>query len=260
MEKKLLIIISVVFALSCKQPSSESTISNENEVMVPAALAEFVSLDQAYIPVLFFTSVENLDASRASYKELTKEWDDFQSASNQIFDDPAWVSGQIEIDQHIKEAATFITSGKDLKEAHESLEHVREILMDARHRHNIDYFVDYLTAYHEPMEQIVLTAKQTPPDQWTPETTSKIKTTVPEAETLWRAVQKAAFDPAAYGFNEQRYQKMKQFMAAETKALETLKKSLEAETPVAQLRKKAMGIKPNFAGLFKLFGNLEAYQ
>jgi hypothetical protein len=260
MQKKILLFISMPLLWSCNQSSSKSSSPDNTETNTSSGVADFVSFDQAYIPVLFFTSVENLDASLASYNVLEKEWDAFQSAGKQLFNDPKWDNEQIEIDLHIKEAATFITAGKDLKEAHESLEQVREILMEARHRNNIDYFVDHLTAYHEPMEQIVLTAKESSPDQWTAETTAKIQSVLPEAKALWQATLKAPFDLAKYGFNETRHEKMRQLMAAETLALEKLKQSLEEEKPVTQIRKNALDIKKHFAGLFKLFGNLEAYQ
>jgi len=260
MEKKILLFLSLALLWSCNQSSSKSSSPDNPETNTNSDVADFVSLDQAYIPVLFFTSVENLKASRASYTELRKEWASFKSVSPEIFKDPEWENKQNEIDQHITAAESSITAGKNLKEAHEELEHVREILLEVRHRNNMDYFVDYLTAFHEPMEQIVLTAKETLPDQWTAATTAKIRSAIPEAETRWQATQKAPFDPVKYGFNEPRYQKMKQYIAAETRALEMLKNSLEKEDPIPLLRKNALGIKQNFAGLFKLFGNLQAFQ
>jgi hypothetical protein len=262
MKKTLLILISLAFFWSCNQPSSDSSVQNDDnkEINASSTLAQFVALDRAYIPPLFFTSMENREASQASFAELQREWTDFQAESTQLFQDPEWEAELEKIDQHIKEAEAVINEGEHLKEAHEALEHVREILLEARRRNHFDYFVDYLTAFHEPMEQIVLTAKETPPDQWTAETTAKIQLTLPEAETRWQAVRKAAFEATDYNFNEQRYQKMKQFLAAETQALAQLKNSLDQEGPTEELRANALGIKPNFAGLFKLFGNLETYQ
>jgi hypothetical protein len=262
MKKTLLVLVSLAFFWSCDQPSSDSSVQNDDnkEINASSTLAQFVALDRAYIPPLFFTSMENREASQASFAELQQEWTAFQAADAQLFDDPEWAGDLKKIDDHLKEAEAIIAEGEGLKEAHEALEHLREIFLVARQRNDFDYFVDYLTAFHEPMEQIVLTAKETPPDQWTAETTAKIQSIVPEAETRWQAVQNASFTASDYGFNEQRFQKMQQFLTAETQALQQLKNVLDQEGSISELRASAMGIKPNFAGLFKLFGNLEAYQ
>ena len=49
------------------------------------------------------------------------------------------------------------------------------ILMEPRKRNHFDYFVDYLTGYHEPMEHIVLMANQTSPEELTDGVTAEIK-------------------------------------------------------------------------------------
>lgn len=235
-----------------------SNVSDQTDTTM--ALTQFVTLDRAYIPPLFFTSAGKTEAARASFMQLRKQWDTFRLANMQLFDDPGWGRDLEKIDQHIEAAREIIFNGKELKLAHEELEQVRNILMEARRRNHFEYFVDYLTDFHEPMEHIVLKAKQTSPDEWTEEVTAEIRSSLPAAIEKWQAVQKAAFIPADYKFNDQRRQKMEAFMAAETKALEELQQSLIENAPFHEIRKTALGIKPNFAGLFKLFGNVAQYQ
>ena len=261
MKRTTLLFASLILLWSCDSTTTDSsTEAEQNEPEATTTLAQFVALDRAYIPPLFFTSVENIAASQASFAELQQEWTTFRSANVQLFPDTEWRAELEQIDQHLEKAATIIAGGGGLKKAHDELEHLREILLVARQRNDFDYFVDYLTAFHEPMEAIVLTAKQTLPKEWTAETTAKIQATLPEATARWQAVQEASFPAIDYGFSDERHQKMQQLIAAEAQALQALKNALSQETAIPQLRATALGIKPSFAGLFKLFGNLEAYQ
>lgn len=261
MEKTILLFATLFLLWSCDSPSADApSEANQGKKETLTPLASFVALDQAYIPPLFFTSVEKLAASQASFAELQQEWTHFSSSNAQLFQDSQWAADLEQIDQRLEKAEAIIASGQGLKKAHDELEHLREILLTARQRNQFDYFVDYLTAFHEPMEAIVLTAKQTLPEEWTAETTAKIQSTLPAAEARWQAVQGASFQAADYGFSQERYQKMQQLLLAEAQALEELKTALLQEAPIPQLRARALGIKPNLAGLFKLFGNLEAYQ
>ncbi len=253
---KYLFLLAPLFLLWSCGPAGPT----DEAATAAGALTEFVALDRAYIPPLYFTSVEDLEASRASFARLKEAWKTFRAAAADIFDDPEWSGELATLEQQVEKAGAIIAEGQDLKAAHEELEHLREVLLTARRRNAFDYYVDYLTAYHEPMEGIVLTAKETPPEQWTEATTARIREYLPEAEALWAAVREAAFEPSAYDFDEQRQQKMQQFLAAETEALQQLKTALDGQVPAAQLRAAAMRIKPPFAGLFQLFGAVEVYR
>ncbi len=67
----------------------------------------------------------------------------------------------------------------------------------------------------------------------------------------------APFDKHLFGFSDQKTKKMRMFIKLERDALETLSSSIQADDR-PMILKAAMGIRPNYAKLFKMFGDFEA--
>jgi hypothetical protein len=155
--------------------------------------------------------------------------------------------------------ADALVAAEKLSDAHEVLEQVRIFLMELRHKHLIAYFPDLLTAFHEPMEEIVLTVKGKTPETITRAQRGTIKTLLPELERRWQAVLGAEFKPALFGFSPERGAKAKQLMKAETQAIARLKKALDAQGSAALLP-SGMAIKPAFAQLYMLLGEFKPQQ
>jgi hypothetical protein len=76
---------------------------------------------------------------------------------------------------------------------------------------------------------------------------------------LWQKISTTPFDRALYDFSDQKAGQMKTFMAKETEALNRLKKAIDSNDNI-KIAKACMGIKPNYAQLYKLFGNFERVQ
>ena len=138
-------------------------------------------------------------------------------------------------------------------DAHNVLEHVRVILMQLRQKHGIDYYLDYQTAFHEPMEAIVLAAKGKTPATLAEQDLAKIRNTMPALEARWKAVQNARFDPDKYGLDSERAARVKRSLELETEAIEKLKKALAGSDKTSMIQ-LAVAIKPPFAQLYMLFG------
>jgi hypothetical protein len=64
----------------------------------------------------------------------------------------------------------------------------------------------------------------------------------------------APFDKYLFGFSDQKTKKMRMFIKLERDALETLSSSLQADDRPMILK----GVRPNYAKLFKMFGDFEA--
>lgn len=64
----------------------------------------------------------------------------------------------------------------------------------------------------------------------------------------------APFDKHLFGFSDQKTKKMRMFIKLERDALETLSSSLQADDRPMILK----GVRPNYAKLFKMFGDFEA--
>ncbi|MGW8246791.1 MAG: hypothetical protein ACWGOV_01665 [Acidiferrobacterales bacterium] len=214
---------------------------------------DMVHLDQVYIPVLAMTSDEKLQPARAAMKSLKPVWQSFNHKYGTYGDDPNWETDMDKIGARIDAAGKIIARGTRLKDAHEELEHVRMIFLNMRDRNAIDYFIDYLTRFHEPMEEIVLTVKGKTPDKLSASDIDRIKHVLPRAMLLWDATSAAKFDPAVYEFNKKQTEALRGLIKNEQQALANLDDALKANDK-KKIIAAGVAIKPNFAKVFKSFG------
>lgn len=221
-------------------------------------LTDSAALDRVYIPALAVTSQGKLEASRHAMERLHRGWRIFSRAHLKDFPtDPSWRSGFMDISQWIARADGVIRRGKKLNEAHEDLEHIRVILMRVRIKHGIDYFPDYLTAYHDPMEKIVLAAKGKTPATLTATDLNAIHKTLPLLERHWHAITQARFVPAELGLDKSQVAQVRQALAVESGAIAALQRAL-AKGDKAAIIRRAVAIKPPFAELYMLFGDFRS--
>jgi hypothetical protein len=217
---------------------------------------DMIALDRAYIPALAVTSQGTLEESQRAMALLNKQWAEFkQKHTGSLPKDKQWKSDLAKIDGMVAEANKIVASGKDLAKAHEALEGLRFTMADARKRAKMSYFLDGLTHFHEPMEAIVLTAKDKTPANFDDAEMKLIKDALAEAEKVWGVVRKTKID-AEYGFSDAQRETLAKLIANESQALETLKKALAANDKAAVI-KAAGAIKPPFAKTFMSFGNFE---
>jgi hypothetical protein len=222
---------------------------------------DFVKFDKAYTPALFLTNLEKSNPSKKSMSRLKEEWSRFKDKYYDYYkDNPQWNKDFDKVDQSIMEADKIISSNGNLLQAHETLENIRYTFIKTRRRNNIDYYIDYITDFHDPMEHIVLRAKGKTPKILKEEDIEFIENSLPEALKLWDAIKSAKFDKDLFFFNEEKVKEMQNIIEAETKALEDLKSALKDKSAKENIIKKAIAIKKNFALLFKLFGDFEGLE
>lgn len=216
---------------------------------------DMVHFDQVYIPVLAFTSDEKVKASKVAMAKLVPVWKSFY---NRYYthqgDDSQWKNDFDKVGQYVKTSQDIIQRGTDIKEAHEQLEHVRVVFMQLRERNHIDYFVDHLTRFHEPMEKIVLAVKDKTETTLTDKDINTVKSSLPEAKELWHAVVNSRFDASLYEFNKQQTAKLHELVDKEKTTLENLQKAITKGNK-NEIIKTGLAIKPNFANFFKAFGH-----
>jgi len=214
---------------------------------------EFAELDRAYVTALALTNQSSPKATQA-VTALQDHWKVFQErhyGSNGT--DTSWQSDFNKVGCRIDVANTFLEQ-KDAQSAHETLEGVRFILLDLRRRHQVDYYLDYLTKYHEAMEGLLAVVQGKTSETLTVSDLSTLRWRLSEAERQWAVVQAQPFDAALYGFDGQRQERMRQYMQEETEALGHLRAAVESESGEGIVL-AAQAIKPPFAKLFVLFGN-----
>jgi tetratricopeptide (TPR) repeat protein len=224
----------------------------------PVALKkDFVSFDQAFIPPLALTRAEKVKPSKKAMKILKENWGTFKA---KYYDanstDPKWKEDFNKVDQKIMEAAKTIKNGKNLIDAHESLEEIRYIFLELRKRNGINYYIDPLSEFHVFMEVILHTADENDPDTLNDSDKETIREQYDQASRIWNRIKKLEFDRDFYGFNDEKMAKMNKYLKMESEALNKLEKALD-DNNNALIIETAKAIKPNYAKLYKLFGDFE---
>lgn len=220
-------------------------------------LADMVTLDRAYIAALALTSQEKLEPSQKSMAILVPTWQAFRVkyiAANPA--DPQWRPDFDTVGGMIERADGIVRTGSDLVAAHDELEGVRITLMGLRERNGIEYYVDHLTRFHEPMEAIVLAGKGKTTETLSSADLEAIRSHLPVAREIWSGVTTAHFDPALFGFTAEKQAAMQKQIAAETDALTQLQAALDAGDTAA-VAQRAVALKPSFSVLFMLFGDFD---
>ncbi|MDD1718954.1 MAG: hypothetical protein LUQ25_02740 [Methanoregulaceae archaeon] len=218
---------------------------------VPAAmLRDMASLDQAYIPVLALTTQNDAGNSRKAIDTLMGRWAIFNSTYYRAMPgDPMWSSDFQRVNTTISSANRLIAQG-NLTGAHTELEQFRLIMLDLRTRNHIDYFIDKLTLFHAPMEEIVLAAQNKAPEEVD---TGTIREIYPAAVMAWNAVKGAEIDAALFDLNETQAAKIRTLINNETAALDTLGTALKTNDS-ALIGNVSVAIKGPFSTLFSAFG------
>lgn len=220
---------------------------------------DMVKFDKVYIAALALTSQGKAEESRKAVQALQKEWLAFKTRhDNANPRDAQWKVDFVHVGGMIAQAADIIVSGNKVTDAHEALEHVREVMMKLRQRNRIDYFIDGLTAFHEPMETIVLAAKDKSAETLDDTDVARIRATLPLAEQAWQRVTTAKLNASEYLLNVGQVEDVIKLIALENASLKVLKEALDTGDK-ARIAKAAVGIKPNFAKLFMTFGDFRPY-
>lgn len=221
---------------------------------------DMVKLDKAYIAALALTSQGKAAESRKAMEILSGSWKQFRDRYYEANpDDQQWKKDFDAADHMIAEASQIVGSDRKVTDAHEALEEIRMVMMKLRARNEIAYFVDQLTAFHEPMEVIVLAAKDKTPETFTDADIQRIRETLPEAEKLWARAMAGNLDGAIYQLEASQLERARKLMQAEQQALAALKSALAGGDRLGII-KAAVSIKPNFAALFMTFGDFTPFK
>lgn len=227
----------------------------------PAPMATMVRLDALYIPFLSMTSAAQADAkaapkAAAAAARLRAAWPSLQQALLARPPAPAraaaWSRALQQAGRQLTLAEQAVAKG-DWKEAHEALEPVRIALMKERQAAGFDYFVDRLTAFHEPMEELALAGASLAPGAVDAPRRRELEQAYASARALWRAVEQNLPDARSYGLSAAREAQFRQGLAAEAAALSRLSDALRGSDNGALLA-AARAIKPPFAKVFTAFG------
>lgn len=254
----------IVAALACALAFPAGALQAADGSGKPAATRtgglkeDMIALDRAYIPALAITNRNpQPDEARRAMEALNRQWASFKQKHLMAKGgDRQWKADMEKIDGLIAAANRIVDSGKDLIKAHEELEGVRLTFLAMRERSRMPYYLDDITRFHEPMEEMFLAAKGKTADTLTDADLAKIKATFPVAEKLWAKVKAGQADPA-FRLNSEQREELNKLLAAETRALDALKQAI-ASGDKAAIAKAAQGIRGPYAALYISFGDFSA--
>jgi hypothetical protein len=224
------------------------------------ARADFIddslALDRVYIPALAFTNEGDAAKSAAAMSALMAGWKRYHGAHRSDYpQDPDWAKAFDRTGKFIMAAARIMKDPRgSLVEAHDALEQVRVSLRHLRRSEQIDYFPDHLTAFHEPMENIVLAAKGKSPSDLSDEDLDEIRSSLPDLLSTWESLRNAPFDPARLKLDERQANMARQLMQQETETIDAFRVAMDAGDRATMLR-QAMALKPPFVQLYTMFGD-----
>jgi hypothetical protein len=228
-----------------------------------AVLDNSIALDAVYIPALSLTNAKPgdtaaADKARAAMQRLDADWPALRAAllKDLAGKTPAQAAATrktlAQVDKALAGSRSAVAAG-NYAAAHTALEDVRIDLMKLRSAQGVDYFMDRLTAFHEPMEVLALAGNTLKPQDLTPAKRAEMEKTYAEARALWRSIEQNLPDPKAYQLSEAQQAQFNKGMADVTQALSRLSDALRGADNAALL-KAAAAIKPPFARTFTAFG------
>jgi hypothetical protein len=215
---------------------------------------DMARFDRAYVPALVLTgSKDTTGQSVLAVKRLKQDWAVLSAKHAQVFA----IDGAAEkVNSKLDRADMLITTG-DFQGAHTELEEIRDVFLDARKRHGIDYFMDYLTEFHSTMEDIVSVAEGKDPSHISDADVSSMARLLPEASARWQALEKAPFDRGSFLFDKQTEKALRDAMAEEARAIDNLDAAIRSGNRKL-IKKHALLLKKGYARVFKMFGNFES--
>jgi hypothetical protein len=228
------------------------------------ALEPMVQFDALYIPLLSLTSAAQSNPAAvpktvAAATRLRERWPALKAALAANPPSPAtraeWRQALAAVDRQLAKSDAAVAQA-DWKTAHHALEEVRIDLMKVRQAAGFDYFVDRLTAYHEPMEVIALAGASGKPEKLDAAQRAQLEKAFAESSARWRAVEQKLPDPRAYRLTPAREAQLRKGLADEAAAMSRLSDALRGSDD-AQLLRAAAAIKPPFSRVFTAFGAAE---
>lgn len=222
-------------------------------------------LEKAYIDPLFFTSNQSFPKTAASFPAFKRAWAAF-SATYRSYrpDETNWKVHFDAVERAIAEAEAIVVAAQpacsptptapcpQLVPAHDALEAVRLELLELRSHNGYPRFItDKLTAYHGPMEAMVLTVKGLTAAQITDELIAALSESFHEAAFLWDAVERTPIDDA-WGFTATQRATIAARIAGERSALDAFGRAL-ATADRANIPALGVALKQAFVPVYTSF-------
>lgn len=229
--------LSLAFALSVAAPAFAGPIADFN--------AAYGGMYARYRAALFQTNAGDPETAAKAMKGFAAAWGDFAATyadtpPPHLSEDAGWSATVQDVTRALTAAQAEVLAGS-LPQAHETLEHVRDILGDMHARNSIETYSDRMNAYHAEMEHVLAI------DPAHPDAPAMLREKAAVLDYLARDL--LASPPSDAAGNAE-YEAMASDFAASVAAFLDATRTGD----VARIRQAMMGLKKPYARLFVKFG------
>ncbi len=216
------------------------------------AAKDMAAFDRYYIPALYYTGENEKEISVKKIMRLKAAWAGLKSKYSDS-KEMGWKREFLKINRYIEKADRAAAAGSDMASAHEALEEVRFLLLEARRKNKIDYIGDYLTDFHSGMEAFISIVKNKSPEELKEKNLKTISEIAAGMLSIISRVEKREIDKNVFGFSGGEKGQLKEYINTLQKQLALLDTACEAGHK-EKVREISMGIKPVFIDMFLMFG------
>lgn len=224
---------------------------------LPADLTrEMVALDRAYIAPLGLTGQpDQIARAKTALTTFDLAWKAFRDgvASGPGFDGQ-WAKDLEAIDRAVDKAKIALLLEGKPAEAHEDLEAVRGVLLSARQRLGLPYFLDYITLYHGAMEDILADVPAKAIGGWNSSETAAFLSDLDVGIARWNKVKAMDWMLPETGLSDQARAVFSSQWQVVSSVMSAVRGAVESGDDKA-LSEKLAQLKPNFTKTFFLFGD-----
>ncbi|MFC1637502.1 hypothetical protein ACFL1W_00625 [Candidatus Margulisiibacteriota bacterium] len=226
----------------------------------PKLLDSMAALDRLYIPALVFTDLHRQRESEIAMEKLARVWNDFYDHFHGLeikyglnITDKAWKDNFDRINTLITTAEVLVKE-EQLPLANESLDEVRGIFKDLRHRNGLKYFLDGMTEFDRALEEIIIFSRGQ--DKLSDKQMERMRGLFRKAQASWTKVSRAELDARIFGFDEQKVMAVKKRIQFQEKKLASFAAALSFRD-ADRIFQAAQELRPNFVVLYKAFGDFQ---
>jgi hypothetical protein len=220
-----------------------------------ALVTDMASLDRLYIAALALSNQGKPEAAARVMPALRDRAAQFNARHSSDFgQDLGWTTGLAEVTSLI-DAAEAGLSGGSLAEVHETLEGIRAVFMRLREERKIEYYVDYLNAYHTVMEEASAVAVGKTAQGFSAADIRAAAGFIPLLRRSWAAALSAEFDPGLYLFTDARTTELRKAMQGTLASIDALDAAVKGGSGDKVLA-AVNALKPAFTRSFLVFGDL----
>lgn len=217
-------------------------------------LYDMARFDRTYIPALILSSGRDTSGqSIFAVKRLRQDWMLLEAKYSHMFTDGGEASS---IGDIISRSDMMISTG-EYQKAHTELEKIRGILLEARKKYGVDYYLDHLTEFHSTMERIVGVVRGKPVEEISASDINKMQGMLSMARVQWKGVEAAPFERSSFRFTEDDEKALMLAVAAQAKNIEVFDAALRSRNKKL-IAMNAMKLKGGFLSVFRMFGDFES--